>query len=563
MNTVFFLILRRMRAPLLALSSVYAVATLGMTLIPGIDNNGNIWYMDLFHAFYFVSFMGTTTGFGEIPYAFTEGQRMWALIFIYITVATWIYTIGALISLLSSDVLQNALTEYRFGRQVNRMGESFSLVCGYGDSGSKLVSALRHRLMPASVVEIRQERIDALMLDDNEIYVPGLRADAAIPENLVLAGITHPNCKNLVALTNDNAANLHIAITAKVMNPDLNVICRADSHEIEANMASFGTDYIIDPYDAFAKDLGLATYAPYQFLLSFWLRSEAGEKLTDVEIVPEGRWILNGFGRFGQAIYHEMTSHGLSVQVIEANGGIPNLPEDTIIGDGTGAEILIEAGIHEAAGIIAGTSDDSNNLSTIVTAGQLNSGLFIIVRQNEHANRALFRQSRANVAMEPSGVIARKIRTILTNHTIDEFLSLARARDDRWARSLTDRIRALGNGVLPQTWEIVVGEEDTPALMVALDRGEEIRIGHLLQDYTSREETLPVISLFHGNDLGAFCLPPIHTLLARGDKLLFLGTSMANWKMGCTLVNESALNYVMTGKAQPSTWLGRMLAKHS
>ncbi len=90
MDTVLFIVLRQMRVPLLLLTGVYAIATLGLTLIPGVDDKGNLWHMDLFHAFYFVSFMGTTTGFGEIPYAFSDGQRMWSLIFIYITVATWV-----------------------------------------------------------------------------------------------------------------------------------------------------------------------------------------------------------------------------------------------------------------------------------------------------------------------------------------------------------------------------------------------------------------------------------------------------------------------------------------
>lgn len=559
MNTVFFLILRRMRGPLLLLSAVYAVATLGLTLIPGINDRGDIWYMDFFHAFYFVSFMGTTTGFGEIPFPFSEGQRMWTLIFIYITVATWIYTIGALISLLSSDILKNALTEYRFARQVKTIREPFTLICGYGDSGSKLVSAMRERLMQMAVLEIRQERVDALMLDDNDLFVPGLRGDAGNPDNLVLAGINHPECRYVVALTNDNEVNLHIAITAKVMNPRVKVISRADSHVIEDNMASFGTDFIIDPFDAFARDLGLATYAPYQFQLALWLRGEPGETLADVQIVPEGKWIICGYGRFGQAIYQEMISHGLSVQVIEPNETLANLPEGTIFGDGTGADSLMMAGINDAVGIIAGTNDDSNNLSIIVTAKDLNPDLFVIVRQNEHINRELFHHSPANVAMEPSSVIARKIRTILTNPTIDEFLSLARARDDLWARSLADRIRNLGDHLMPEAWEVVIGEDEAPAVMKAINEGHDLLLDHLLQDYTYPEENLPVIAMFHANSVGAFCLPPEHTQLAEGDRLLFLGSGMARWKMKWSLSNDAALEFILTGETQPRTFIGRWL----
>ncbi len=557
MNTVFFLVLRQMRTPLLLLSTVYAVATLGLTLIPGTDDKGNIWYMDFFHAFYFVSFMGTTTGFGEIPYPFSGGQRMWTLVFLYITVAIWIYTIGALISLLSSETLKAALTEYRFKRQVQRISEPFSLICGYGDSGSKLIDALRHRLLGATVIEIMQDRIDALVLNDQDIFVPGLRGDASIPDNLILAGITHPLCRQVVALTNDNAANLHIAITAKVMNPRLQVICRADSLQIEENMASFGTDHIIDPFDTFAKDLGLATYAPHQFQLSLWLRSEPGDQLLPVQPVPQGRWILCGYGRFGQAIYKEMVHHGLAVQVIEPNGTLDDLPEGSVIRDGTGAKGLNQANVQESVGIIAGTDNDSNNLSIMITARQLNPALFVIARQNEHANRDLFTHSGAQIAMEPSGVVARKIRSILTNDTVNDFLSLARMHGDQWAKTLLERINELGDGLMCDTWELTIDSLQAPAIIEAIQAGSEIHIGHLLRDSSHPSDQLPVILLFHANNQGAFCLPEPKTTLCVGDKLLFLGSRLAFWKIKWILRDAATLDYALTGESRPQTTLGR------
>ena len=113
---------------------------------------------------------------------------------------------------------------------------------------------------------------------------------------------------------------------------------------------------------------------------------------------------------------------------------------------------------------------------------------------------------------------------------------------------------------LTLTWEVTIGDK-TPALTAALDAGQEIRIGHLIQDYTDREHTLPVIALFHSNELGAFCQPPIHTLLAPGDRLLFIGPSSAHWKMNWSLHNEASLHYVLTGKILHQSWLGRWLDK--
>ncbi len=68
MHNLLYLLLRRMRVPLIVVILAYAISMIGLVLIPGVDDQGNPWQMSFFHAFYFVSFMGSTIGFGEIPY---------------------------------------------------------------------------------------------------------------------------------------------------------------------------------------------------------------------------------------------------------------------------------------------------------------------------------------------------------------------------------------------------------------------------------------------------------------------------------------------------------------
>lgn len=560
MNSIIFLILRQMRGPLLLLSTVYAIATLGLTLIPGVDDEGNTSYMSIFHAFYFVSYMGTTIGFGEIPYAFTDAQRMWALVFLFITVATWIYTIGALISLLGNETLKQAITAWRFHVQVQLIREPFFLICGYGDTGSQLVRSLRTRRLKATVMDLRQERVDALILDDDPMYVPGLCGDAGDPDNLLLAGLTHPMCECVVALTNDNAVNLHIAISSKVLNPNLRVICRADAHDVESNMASFGTEHIIDPYDNFAKNLSLAIYAPHQYLLVEWFRKARGESLSEVTHVPEGLWIICGFGRFGRAIHRELERLNIPARVIEPNATVQGLPSNAVIGTGTEAHTLKAADVDKAVGIIAGADDDSNNLSIIVTALELNPGLFTIARQTRNANAAIFDESPANIVMEPSDVIASKIRTLLTNPLIDDFLSLARAHDNDWARRLAEQLRDMSPDRLPNTWSVTIDTDQASAVWLALHAGEEVRIEHLLRSHTDRRVMRQAKVLLHANATGTFCMPDSDQPILPGDRLLFAGTARAQSQLTWNLANEVALHYIRTGETLPRGAIFRWLA---
>ncbi len=79
MNQISWLILRRMRHPLLVLLGVYSVAVLGMVLVPGVVKDGQATHMDFFHAIYFVSYTSTTIGFGELPEAFSPAPRRVAI----------------------------------------------------------------------------------------------------------------------------------------------------------------------------------------------------------------------------------------------------------------------------------------------------------------------------------------------------------------------------------------------------------------------------------------------------------------------------------------------------
>ncbi|MDZ7622702.1 MAG: ion channel [Candidatus Competibacteraceae bacterium] len=70
--------------------------------------------MSFFHAFYFISYTATTIGFGEIPNAFSESQRMWVTLCIYLSVIGWAYSIGALLALLQDQNFRNAVRLQRF-----------------------------------------------------------------------------------------------------------------------------------------------------------------------------------------------------------------------------------------------------------------------------------------------------------------------------------------------------------------------------------------------------------------------------------------------------------------
>jgi voltage-gated potassium channel len=564
MQTIFFLVMRRMRVPLLVLILAYTVAVLGFVLIPGVDADGRPWRVGFFHAFYIVSYTATTIGFGELPHAFNDAQRLWLVLVIYLAVVAWLYSIGSLLTLVQDPAFRRAVVESRFTRRVRGIRNDFFLICGFGETGGALVRTLSERGVQSVVVEVDEGRVNLLKMEDWGSYVYALSADAGVPRHLLEAGLQHPRCKGVAALTNSNEVNLKIALTSKLLHPEITVICRADSHAVENNMRSFGTDHIIDPFDTFALHLATAFQIPCLYLLQRWLSGLGGGDLHEDRLPPHrGLWILCGYGRFGKAVFRRLREEGLETVVVEA------YPEQTgrppavafIKGRGTDADTLEQAGIKRAVGLVVGTDDDATNLSIVLTARQMNPDLYLVARQNLLENQALFDAVRADMVMHPSSIIANRIRSLLAVPLLSRFVGLAFHEQDHSICQLTSRIAGLVDEAVPDVWELTIDPEDAFALDQTLGRNQVVRLEDILRDPRERECKLPVIALMLVRGRSSSLVPSLETGLARGDRLLLCGDTLARDRMKWTLQNQHALNYVTTGESRPQGWVWRWLAK--
>lgn len=559
MDTIFFLILRRMRQPLLTLIVVYTLVVLGLTLIPGKTAQGEIWHMDIFHALYFVSFMATTIGFGEIPHEFSDAQRLWVMFSMYATVVAWIYALGTILALLQDKTFQRAMAERSFARRIRSMREPFYLVCGYGETGQTLVRALTDRGQHAVVLDRDEQRTSLIQLQNLRDYVPALDGDARKPLHLQEAGLPHPQCAAVVAVTDDNETNLKIAITSKLLHPQIKVICRADSHEIEANMASFGTDHIVDPFDTFSTHLATALHSPCLYLLHRWLGGEQDSALDEPVYPPrQGHWVVCGYGRFGKAMVSRLKSEGLQVTVIEADIAITGEPPPGyVLGLGTEADTLLQASLDTAVGIVAATVDDANNLSIVMTARDIKPDLFVVLRQNHSENQPLVDAIQADMVMHPSAIIAERIRVLLATPMLHEFSAQALQYDDHWACELVSRISALVNQRVPEVEEITLDDVEGGAVCHFEAQGQAVQIGDVMRDPWRRERGLPCIVLMIQRGEDVIVLPDDGVILQRGDRLLLCGNRSAFSRVHWNLCQRSALEYVRDGEVAPQGWLWR------
>lgn len=558
LNQIIFLILRRMRAPLLMVIISYAIALIGFVLIPGADDQGRPYQVSFFDAFYILSYTATTIGFGEIPYPFTGHQRMWMTFSIYFTVIAWFYAIGAIIALFQEASLKNAIKTARFQRDVCNLMEPFYLICGYGETGSELVRALDKNELRVVVLEISPERVNELEMTDYQFYVPHLCADAKLSEVLLYAGIKNPMCMGVAALTDDDHANLAISVAIKLIKPELPVLARVENDVVAANMASFGTDRIINPYKIFGEHLAMRLNALGTYLLHEWLTRAPGDAIAPPAAIPKGKWIACGFGRFGKSVVRSLQNGAMDVTIIEAD------PQGTqcdncIVGSGVESHVLQQAGIEQAIGIVAGTDNDINNLSIVMTALEVNPELFVIIRKNKRHNDPLFDHFNADITMQPSDVIAHTCLSYMVSPMLAEFLATARHQTNAWANAVIAQLVSKLGEQVPDTWDITIEGEMAFAVHTLIQQGMQPTLKHLVMSPSGQRHEMPVVPLMLVRGDETSLLPTLSTPIHMGDKILCCGLDQVKSTQRYVMHDIKTLHYIVTGTEMPETWIGRWL----
>lgn len=560
-NAFLYLFFRRMRVPLVVLISAYAIATVGFTLMPGVDDQGNPWRLSLFEAFYVVSYTGSTIGFGEVPYDFSPAQRMWTIICIYLTVVAWLFSIGTIVSLLQDPAFRNTLNRNRFGRAVRHLDRPFYLVCGYGDTGRLLTRTLTGQGHPVVVLDHNPEKMEALTVEVHPAPVISLCVDAQLPDHLVEAGLRSRWCMGVMAVTGLDSVNLKIAVTTKLLNQRCTAHARADLKSVADNMRSFDTDQVINPVEEYVRRMRLAFERPHAFQLYHWLQSGPDARLPEMRQPPRGHWILCGFGRLGRATHAMLTELGMPVTVIEENPDLEGLPDEVIQGRGTQAETLQAAGIDSAVGVLATTRDDVDNLSILITARGLNDSLFFGVLENGLSSHALFRAARPDLLGQPSTVIAGSILNRLRSPLSESFLEQLLSAEDHLSADLLERLKAQGREHPPAFFTLRISERRAPALARLIEHGQTVTVESLRQNPARTADRLALEPLLLRRDTGDVLLPPGDTELALGDRLLLAGDPALGRRLRILLENENILARRLTGEALSSGWLWQWLSR--
>ena len=119
-------------------------------------------------------------------------------------------------------------------------------------------------------------------------------------------------------------------------------------------------------------------------------------------------FILCGYGRVGEEIAHKFKDEGISFIIIDNQPERTALAEQAgylyLLGDATSDEVLREAGIGQARGLVAAAGDDADNIYITLSARGLRPDLFIEARASYEEAETKLKRAGANRIVSPHGI---------------------------------------------------------------------------------------------------------------------------------------------------------------
>lgn len=222
--------LQRIYQGAIVLVLVFLVAVVGYHSLGGYDWISAIWM---------VVITISTVGYGEQS-SLTPGLKLFTVSVILLGISAAAYTFGGLFQLIMEGELDRAIGRKRMTRDLNNIRDHV-IVCGYGRMGRSLTHELLRQGKSLVAVDIDP----SIMSEANPPSMIVFTGDATEESTLIAVGIHR--AKSLVISMPNDAESVFITLTARELNPNLQILARAEKHTTVKKLTQAGANKIVMP----------------------------------------------------------------------------------------------------------------------------------------------------------------------------------------------------------------------------------------------------------------------------------------------------------------------------
>ncbi len=192
-------------------------------------------------AFYMTIITIATVGYTEVRPLSPNGQIFVSfLIIFYIGVFSYVvsaftyYVIqGEFFKLMHLNFLAKKIKELR----------NHVIICGYGKYGKEIAAHFLAHRVPFVVIEYDEKEVEFIQKGEAKILY--VQDDATHDEALIKAGIEHASA--LISALPDDAENVFTVLSARQLNPHVNIISRAKDPKSQRKLLRAGANHVVMP----------------------------------------------------------------------------------------------------------------------------------------------------------------------------------------------------------------------------------------------------------------------------------------------------------------------------
>lgn len=216
----------------------------GLTLMAAILVVGVIGFMveglDLIDALFTTVSAVTTVGYAPSQ-PLSPAGKLFATFLILGGVATGIYVLGSLTEFLVEGGLHGSWQRRKVSKAVERLSNHF-IICGFGRVGRQVATQLEASGAPFVVVDHNPDSV-AVARERQLMYIEG---DITLDSVLEAAGVER--ARGLLACADSDVNNVYVTLSARSLNPNLDIVARATNADAERKLYNAGATRVVSPY---------------------------------------------------------------------------------------------------------------------------------------------------------------------------------------------------------------------------------------------------------------------------------------------------------------------------
>ena len=231
-----------------------ALATLGILIILGTLGYIALLDVTLIDALYQTIITVATVGFSEVA-PFTPEARVFTIFLIVTGVGITAWAATAAVEVMLGQYFWANVRRRKMEETLLSIRDHY-IIGGYGRMGRQIVRDLRTRGERFVVIDRNGTSMDELV-EQNTPFVAG---DATQDEVPLAAGIER--ARGFVAAIGDDADNVVAVLTARGLNPSIQIVARGTTEVTESKLRRAGADRVVSPYAIGGHRLALAMLQP-------------------------------------------------------------------------------------------------------------------------------------------------------------------------------------------------------------------------------------------------------------------------------------------------------------